>query len=425
MAAIASACTAAQSDSTAGESTFGTFGPVTDTNTPPTGGSDGEQCGLECDDSAFINGKFTVSGIAQLDAFFAATLELSGAMQATADDLQHQLNGLSALVGATGAADFKAALDAKLAAFVDIDAGWTIEAPPARCESRFAAAATAVAECDPGAHPGMIDVRCEGRCPIDASAQADCRSDGTLTCRGIAPQLQCEGECLGSCQLDIAAACDGTCKGICDGQDFVGRCAGMCQGECDLSGGGACPGRCLGVCEFTDPPADCAQDHEAHCEGSATVSGSCTGPCDGKLSAPTAAECEATVEATVEAGVQCYPPPTSIDYRLNGAASNDPQLQAELHAFQTSFQERFAALLASTRRAARLIDTAATLGATGQAAVASLASQLSDSPDLKTKIGAECASASLPTAAQLLTTSADILKAQLEAAVTVAASVEG
>ncbi|MDC0672423.1 hypothetical protein [Nannocystis radixulma] len=425
MASLAAACNAAQSETTAGESTIGTFGPVTDTSTPPTGGSDGEQCGLECDESAFINGKFTVSGIAQFDAFFAATLELSGAMDATADDLQRQLNGLFALVGANSAADFKTALDAKLIAFVDLGAGWTIEAAPARCVSQFAAAAIAVAACDPDAELGLIDVRCEGRCPIDASAQADCQSDGTLTCRGMAPQLQCEGSCLGSCQLDAAAACDGTCKGICDGQDFIGQCAGMCQGECDLGGGGACPGLCLGVCEFTASPAGCSQDHEAHCEGSATVSASCTGPCDGKLSAPTSAECEATVEATVEAGVQCYPPPTKVDHRLNGQASVDPSLRAELQAFHSTFQERYAALLASTRRAERLMQAAATLAATGQAAVGSLASQLSSSPELKTKIGAECASATLPTAAQLLTSSANILKAQLDAAVPVVASVAG
>ena len=53
-----------------------------------------EQCGLTCDEEAFVNGKFNVSGIASVDAFFSASLDVSGAINGVAGDIQAELNGL-------------------------------------------------------------------------------------------------------------------------------------------------------------------------------------------------------------------------------------------------------------------------------------------------------------------------------------------
>lgn len=382
-----------------------------------------EQCGLVCDEEAFINGKFNVSGIASVDAFFSATLDVSGAINATAANIEAELNGLYGLVGATGSADFKAALDAKLAAYIDVDAGLQIDFEPARCEAQLDIAAKAAAECDVDAKPGSVEVKCEGKCDIKAEAQAMCQADGMLTCRGQAPNLECEGTCEGGCQLDIAAACDGTCKGTCNGENFNGRCDGMCQGECDLGAGGSCGGSCTGTCEFTAPQGGCTGDLKARCEGSAMASGSCEGSCEGKAEPPMVkAECEATVEAKVEANVQCYPPSLSINYTFNATAAGDASVRAEFNAFINNLKVRYAALLAAMAKAEGLIDVSATLGASGKAAINGIATELQGSGDLKAKIGAGCAIATLPAAADLLTSAGKKLEGSLSGAIEVSAA---
>ena len=239
-----------------------------------------EQCGLTCDSEAFINGKFNVSGIAEIDAFFSATLDVSGAINATAADIQAEVAALYGLVGAEVGGDFKAALQAKLQAYIDVEAGLQIKAEPARCEAKLDIAAKAAAECDVNAKPGSIEAKCEGSCAIDASAQADCHAAGGLTCEGQAPNLNCEGTCKGTCEFTAAAACDGTCSGRCDGQDnFEGRCGGMCEGTCDLGAGGMCEGKCTGSCEYTPPSGSCDASAEARCSASAEANRSDTVNC--------------------------------------------------------------------------------------------------------------------------------------------------
>lgn len=387
-----------------------------------------EQCGLTCDEEAFINGKFNVSGIASVDAFFSASLDVSGAVNTVAGDIQAELNGLYGLVGATGAADFKAALDAKLATWIDVDAGLTIKAEPARCEASLDIAAKAAAECDVDAKPGSIEAKCEGKCTVAADAQASCQADGMLTCRGTMPDLQCAGTCEGSCQFEVAAACDGTCNGRCDGQDFNGRCEGNCEGECDLGAGGTCDQKCTGTCEFTAPDGGCESSFDAKCEGSAMASAQCEGSCEGKATPPeVSAECEATVEAKAEASVQCFPPSLSVDYTFNAAAGGQGQAAADLRlefkAFITDFKLRFSALLAAIARGKSLISVGGKLGAAGQAAVNGVAVELSGSGELKAKYGALCAIKLLPQAGMLLSESAGKLSGQLEAAASVTASV--
>lgn len=383
-----------------------------------------EQCGLTCDEQAFIEGKFNVSGIASVDAFFSATLDVSGAINATAASIDAELKGLYELVGATGSADFKAALDAKLMAYIDVNAGLQIDFEPARCEAQLDIAAKAAAECDVMAKPGEVSVKCEGKCTVSAEAQAMCQADGMLTCRGQAPSLDCKGTCEGGCQFDVAAACDGTCKGTCDGQNFNGRCSGMCEGECDLGAGGTCDQKCTGTCEYMAPMGGCEAGLEARCEGSAMASGSCEGSCEGKATPPeVSAECEATVEAKAEASVQCYPPELTVKYTFNAMAEGNADVRAEFNAFINTFKVRYAALLAAMARAEGLIDVSANLGAAGKVAVNDAAAKLQAEGDLKAKIGAGCAITLLPQAAQLLTDAGGKLKGSVSAAVEVSGAV--
>lgn len=384
-------------------------------------GNIAEQCGLVCDDQAFINGKFNISGIAEVDAFFSATLDVSGAINATASGIEAEIAALYALVEADVGADFKAALSAKLSGYITGEL--KVKAEPARCEASLDITAKAAAECDVEATPGSVEVTCEGSCTIDASAQADCHAEGGLTCKGTAPNLQCEGSCQGGCQLDIAAACEGTCRGQCDGQDFEGRCMGNCQGECDLGAGGSCAGSCTGSCEYTPPSGMCDASAEVRCSASAKANVECKGGCDGKATPPmVSAECEATVEAKAEASVQCYPPSLTLDYELAAGVMGDVQAEAEFKAFISNFKLRYSALLASIKRAEGLVAASGKLGASGKAAINSLASELSGSGELKAKIGGACAIATLPAAADLLTSSAGKLQAQLEASAMVTAA---
>lgn len=381
-----------------------------------------EQCGLVCDEQAFIEGKFNVSGIAEVDAFFSATLDVSGAMNATASGIEAELTALYALVGAEVGGDFKAALDAKLSGYITGEL--RVKAEPARCEASLDITAKAAAECDVEATPGSVEVKCEGSCDIDASAQADCAASGGLTCKGTAPNLACEGSCQGGCQLDIAASCEGTCKGQCDGSNFEGRCMGMCQGECDLGAGGSCEGSCTGSCEYTPPSGSCEADAQVRCSASAEANVECKGGCDGKATPPMVkAECKATVEAKAEASVQCYPPSLTLDYELAAGVMGDVQAEAEFKAFISNFKLRYAALLASIKRADGLIKASGTLKSSGVAAINGLATTLSGSGELKAKVGGACAIATLPAAADLLTSAAGKLGAQFEAAGSVTASI--
>lgn len=383
------------------------------------------QCGLTCDAEAFINGKSNISGIAEVDAFFGAALDVSGAIDATASGIEVELNALYGLVGAEGAADFKAALEAKLGAYIDLDAGFSVKAEPPRCEVALDVSAKAAAECDVEATPGSVQAKCEGQCAIDVEAQADCHASGGLTCKGQAPNLECSGSCSGGCQLEFAAACEGTCRGTCGTEEnFEGRCDSMCQGECDLGAGGSCEGRCTGSCEYTPPSGSCEATAEARCSASAEANVECKGSCEGSVTPPmVSAECEATVEAKAEASAQCFPPSLTLDYRLSASAMGNLEAKAEFEAFISNFKLRFSALLAAIARAEGLISVGGKLSASGVAAVNAAAGELKASGDLKASIGAGCAITLLPQAAKLLTDSAGNLQGQLEAAVSVSGSI--
>lgn len=389
-------------------------------------GNIAEQCGLTCDQDAYINGKFNISGIASVDAFFSAALDVQGAINTTAGQIEAELKALYGLVGAEGAADFKAAFEAKLSGYIDLDAGLSIKAEPPRCEASMEITAKAAAECDVDVKPGEVSASCEGSCAVDVDAQADCHAAGGLTCKGQAPNLECSGTCTGSCELTAAAACDGTCRGQCNGQDFEGRCDGMCQGTCELAAGGSCSGKCTGECEYTPPSGSCEATAEARCTASAEANVECKGKCEGKATPPeVSAECKASVEAKAEASVQCYPAQLAIDYRFNAQAGGNAELQAEFKAFINNFKLRYSALLAAVARAEGLIEVTGTLRGAGVTAVNDAAAELKASGDLKASIGAGCAILALPKVAEQLGAAVTNLSGQVKAAGEISTSIGG
>jgi hypothetical protein len=383
-----------------------------------------EQCGLVCDEMAFLEGKANISGTASIDAFFGASLDFSGATAKVSADIQAELDALYALVGVEAGGDFKAGLDAKLSAWIDVDAGLTVKAEPARCEANLDVSVKAAAECDVMAKPGMIEAKCEGSCAIDASAQADCSAMGGLTCKGTAPDLKCEGSCSGGCDLAVAAKCDGNCKGTCDGNESSGRCDGMCEGSCEVTAGAKCEGKCTGSCEYTPPSGMCDASAEAQCSASAEANIDCKGSCSGKATPPeVSAECKASVDAKAEASVQCFPPSVSISYTLNASAEGNLDAQAELEAFLGTFKLRFSALLAAVARAKGLVSVGGALGEGGLTAITDAAGQISADGDFKAKFGAACAIKMLPAAGQLVTGAVGELGGKVSAAASVTAAV--
>jgi hypothetical protein len=379
-----------------------------------------EQCGLVCDEMAFLEGKVNISGTASIDAFFGAAIDFSGATAKVSGDIQAELDALYGLVGADGSADFKAKLDAKLSGW--IEGGLTIDAQPPRCEANLDVSVQAAAECDVEASPGSIEAKCEGSCKVSAEAQADCQAMGMLTCTGTAPNLQCEGSCTGGCKLEAAAACDGTCRGQCNGMDFEGSCDGMCQGECDVKAGASCNGSCTGTCEYTAPMGGCDASAEAKCDVSGMAEAKCEGSCSGKATPPmVSAECKATVDAKAEASVQCFPPSLTLGFKLKGGL--DGQADAEFRAFINNFKLRFSALLAALARAEGLISVGTPLGEAGLTAVTDAAGQISADGDFKAKFGAACAIKMLPAAGQLVTGAVGELGGKVSAAASVTAAV--
>ncbi|MGB0679953.1 MAG: hypothetical protein ACPGUV_09865, partial [Polyangiales bacterium] len=226
-------------------------------------GEDGlaAQCGLTCPAEGVLQGNASISGLANVDAFFGAVVGVRDASLELENAVRAELQGMAALLEvqvdanaslADLSAQVKAALDAKLAA--NVDGGLTVRFQEPLCEADVEVTARATAECDAQVDPGAVQVACEGKCQVSAEVAAECAADARLECRGQAPALNCTGSCQGSCQLNAAATCEGTCNGTCNGTcsvtDATGNCAGQCdgtcQGRCELSAGGTCSGSCEG-----------------------------------------------------------------------------------------------------------------------------------------------------------------------------------
>lgn len=387
-----------------------------------------KECGLdiECEAGGFAEGKASISGVASIDAFFGAAIDLDAKMKGLDAKLRGELDAIAVSVGlepGAAGADIAAAVRGHLDGY--ISGQLRIEARPARCEASVEASVAAAAQCDAEIDPGMVSAKCTGSCELDASAEATCSVDAQLVCTGTAPQLQCSGTCTGSCvaDLSVAGSCDGTCRGTCRvGDDemsgFEGRCNGECEGECavDMSAGGSCDARCDGSCEYTPPSGGCEADATARCEAMADASIECDGRCEGAVQPPSvSAECEATVEAKASASVQCTPPTLDIGFEWNAEASGDLAMQAEFRAWLVGFRIHFAALLGARAEAELVVEAAVKLVATAEGALRDAVVDLTSDVNLEAAFGARCALAELPIAAAALGSSQASLQASASA----------
>ena len=395
-----------------------------------------EQCGLDvnCEAGGFAEGKASISGIASIDAFFGAAIDLDASMRGLSGSLRAELDAIGASVGlepgATGA-ELQAAIDAHLEAYIDVDAGLSINYQPAKCEASVEASVAAAAECDVEVEPGMVSAKCEGTCTAEASAEAGCSGEAELVCSGTAPNFECSGTCSGSCAVELTAeaSCEGTCRGSCTANGstmdgFEGNCAGMCMGECvaDLSAGGSCDGRCEGNCEYTPPMGECEADASVSCRAMADASVECSGSCEGSVEPPeVSAECEASVEAKASASVECTPPTLAFEFEwaagLEGEAGVDAR--AEFRAWLEGFRLHFGALLAARAKADIVVESAINLVAAADGAVRGAVDELTGDANIKAAFGARCALGELTVAADALAASQASLAGNVEASVSV------
>ena len=390
-------------------------------------------CDISCPDEGIADGNAAISGIAEVDAFFGAVVDVSAAANGISSSLRAELDAIALSVdlqpGATGA-EIKSAVEAKLAAYIDVDAGLKITFQEPRCEASVEVAVAAAAECDASVDPGSASVECSGGCEVEGGVSASCDANATLTCTGTAPSFQCSGSCEGSCELTVAAACEGTCRGTCTGECTVrdaqgncaGECAGDCEGTCEMSAGGTCSGSCTGSCTYEPGAAGCEADASAKCEAEAGASVQCDGRCEGEVTPPSVkAECEASVEAKANASVECTPPSLEVTWQWNVAAGIDTDVmaQAEFKAWLQGFKGHIGVMLAAKAKADILIESLENLGTAGRAAIEGATDIVGSGDIVGTFKLTSCAIPELGAAAQVVTDASTSLSASASASIEV------
>jgi len=410
---------------------------------PPGGGAldrVAEQCGLDitCSGGGFLEGKASISGVASIDSFFGAAIDLDASMTALSGSLRGRLDAIGASVGlepGASGAQLQAAIEGHIAGYVG--GGLSIDHQPARCEASVEAGIAAAAECDANVDPGEVSATCSGSCAVEASAEASCSGEAQLVCTGTAPGFDCSGgTCSGACVAEISGGvtCEGTCRGSCtleggtgtEVEGFEGRCDGTCEGECavEMSAGGNCMARCEGSCEYEPATGGCEAGASARCEAMAGASIECDAGCEGTVDPPeVSAECEATVDAKASASIECTPP--TLAFSFEWAAGVDADAQAEFRAWLEGFRANFSALLAARAEAEVVTDAAANLIVSADGALRDAVLELRDGGEVFAAVGAGCALLELPEAAGSLTASAESLRAEASAAVTVVGSFGG
>lgn len=386
------------------------------------------RCGLDvnCEAGGFVEGNASISGVASIDSFFGAAIDLNAKMSDLNLKLRTQLDGIALSLGLEGGAsgaDIKAALTAKLDA--SVQGGLKIDFKPAECSASIEVSASAAAECDVNVDAGEVSVKCEGSCAIEAGAEVGCEADATLVCTGTAPGLACEGECSGSCTatLDAAAGCEGTCRGTCEAggstmDGFDGKCNGMCTGECavEVTAEANCEGKCEGSCEYTPPSGECEASASAKCEANAGASIDCDAGCEGTVEPPSvSAECEATVEAKASASIQCTPPSLNISFDFSAELAADVNAQAEFRAWLEGFRGHFSGMLAATAEAEVVGGAAVSLIGSASGALRGAVEDLTAEADIAALIGAGCALPELEVAGSALTSTSGELTANVSA----------
>lgn len=394
---------------------------------PSEGGIPG--CDISCPDEGIAEGNAAISGIAEVDAFFGAVVDVSAAANGISSSLQAELDAIALSVGlepGAAAADIRFAIEEKLE--VAVDGGLQITFQEPRCEASVEVAVAAAAECDAEVDPGSATVECSGGCEVEGGVMASCDANAELTCTGTAPSFACDGSCEGSCELEVAAGCEGTCRGTCTGNcsvvDSQGNCAGACdadcQGTCEMSAGGTCSGSCTGSCTYTPGAAGCEADASAKCEAMAGGSVQCEGRCEGEVNPPSVkAECEASVEAKANASVECTPPSLEVTWQWSVAYETDPMLQAEFKAWLQGFKVHIGGMLAAKAKADILIESLENLGTAGRAAIEGATGLVASGDIVGTFKLTTCAIPQLGAAADVVADASTSLSASASASVEV------
>ncbi len=391
-----------------------------------------KQCGLSCPDKGIAQGNAQISGVASVDAFFSSVVNFQNTASGVSGDIDAQLQAIRGDFGIAADADFKASLDAQIAA--NLSGGLKIDAEPAKCSVDAQATIKAEARCDATVTPGTAKVDCKGGCDVKATADVTCDASADLKCTVTAPSVACTGMCKGSCTADVSAdgSCSGSCQGTCDADcdAYVkdasgalkcnGKCTGKCAGKCkaEFAAEASCGGTCEGECTVTKPSGGCEGGIKASCEAHAGASVKCDAKCTGEFEPPTAkAECQASAKADAKVNVQCTPPRIAINYRLKAGAGVDVAAQAKFVAGLKNLQVRLPALMASLKRAKSVSDAGAGLVDAGKVAVTgSIDAAAKATTDVKLVIGLGCAVTELKNVETAITTAGASLAGSLTAA---------
>ncbi|HKP59770.1 MAG TPA: hypothetical protein VJV78_23765 [Polyangiales bacterium] len=401
-----------------------------------------KECGFVCPGDTDADGKkvkgvlegnAAISGVASVDAFFAAVNNFRGSADNVSAGINAELGRIKADFGIDAKADLKTELDAKIKA--NLEGGVTVDYTPARCAIDAKATIEAKARCEAKVDPGEVNVECKGSCQIEANAELKCDAGADLQCTFTGPTVDCKGECSGSCEakLDAAASCSGTCRGTCSGScsaysdaagtKCAGTCSGMCTGTCEahLEASAKCMGTCKGECKVSGPDVDCKGSAHAECKAKADASVMCKGKCEGDVKPPSAsAECEASAKAEAKLNVQCTPPAIAVNYRLK--AGVDAMAQARFEAALKSLAKvRLPALVAATARAKLVAQAGEDLTDAAEGAVKASISKLQGSAGIKAKFTLVCALGQLPEVTDAVAESADKLTDSLNDSVALTA----
>ena len=414
------------------------------------------ECGFTC--GSILDGDSNISGVREIDAFFAATLTLQGRAAELEASASVTLANMAGIVGAdveASAEDTAVNIVEKIANGFDgrVDGEVRLKFDPPRCEISATASVEAAAKCDVNIETGDVEVICKGECVADVKVQASCNGEATVRCRGTAPRFECTGLCQGFCDLNADASCEGTCRGNCEFQvagECDGECVagvdddGMCTGECKVRTGGTCNGECRGACQlevaatcdgqcrgecnWEPPEARCEGGARVSCQAEADASVMCRGECRGEVEPPQVdADCEATARVEAAFNAECTPPEIGLEYELTAQLEGplNAEVRAAFEAELVAFVNEFAELETEQARLQGILDAAADLPEAGADAVRSVVSTFSARTNLEATFQLGCAIAELDDVAVVLGNALDDLQVTVQAAGSVSTAFRG
>jgi hypothetical protein len=284
-------------------------------------------------------GDVGISGVAQIDGFFAALAQLDQASASLRGDFEAHVAAIGDAFGVARGElsfdDYVAAIKLEIETQItaNVSGSLRVNYVPPKCSANVEVAVEAQASCevkagcDVEATPPSVSVSCEGQCRGGCSGSCT----GEVACEASL-EAACSGTCEGTCDLTVAGNCSGKCTGACSGTcslvDNQGTCqgtctGGTCQGSCELEAGGSCSGTCHGKC-VVDASVGCTG--EVECRGSCDAE--CSGHCEGEATPPSiaadcdaSADCQATAKAQASASLECTPPKFEVDFDFDGTVT--------------------------------------------------------------------------------------------------------